>query len=160
MPRDTARAPLGCGSRPWPDLNPGFMKHAVACCGSGRRRDYSRRPPTPHGRTVRYPAVPVYWAGANLRQRVWFRALCRLALLWAPRSPSGLPAPISLVGFRVTTELLPHRSESTRDYPLMTGAVLHRSGFSRDYDLCCHLSAHPNTIRRRVAPGRRTDFPG
>jgi hypothetical protein len=24
---------------------------------SGRRRDYSRRPPTPHGRAVRHPAV-------------------------------------------------------------------------------------------------------
>ncbi len=106
-------------------------------------------PPSSHttGRTVRYPAVPVYWAEPNLRQRALFRALCRLALYWAPRSPSGLPAPISIVGFRVTTELLPQHSESTRDYLLMTGLVLHRSGFSGYYDLCCNLPTHPNTLR-------------
>ena len=26
-------------------------------------------------------------------------------------------------------------------------SVLHRSGFSGYYDLCCHLSAHPSTLR-------------
>jgi hypothetical protein len=41
----------------------------------------------------------------------------------------------------------PIRSESTRDYPLMTGSVLHRSGFSGYYDLCCNLPAHPDTLR-------------
>ena len=50
-------------------------------------------------------------------------------MFWTPRSPSGPPAPLSIVSLRVATELLPHPlREHTRDYPLTTGSVLHRSG--------------------------------
>jgi hypothetical protein len=34
-----------------------IKRHLCDATGSGRRRDYSRRPPTPHGRAVRHPAV-------------------------------------------------------------------------------------------------------
>jgi hypothetical protein len=118
-------------------------------------------PPSSHttGHAVRHPAVPVYWAEPNLRQRAWFRAWCRLAF-YKHRDPlrdfrplSGSLAPV------LPQDFCPLRSESTRDYPLMTGSALRPARAELLWPRLTSGSSSQH-LSMLIAHGKLPDLPG
>lgn len=96
---------------------------------SGRGRAYARRPPTTPDVRFTYPAFPVTWSGLPATARCVSCVVSPAGRLWTPLPPARLTASTArAAGSPSTVTSVLTDSESTRDYPLMTGSALRDTG--------------------------------
>ena len=125
---------------------------------SGRRRDYSRRPPTPPA--VRFRNGRFLSTGQNLICDSEFGFVRRIVERYN-RAPNvfGTAGPAEPLVGPVSLRASASRCESTRDYPLMTGSALRPARAELIWPLLTSGSPSQH-LSVSIAHGKLPDLPG